>query len=897
MRYAWIAIVILLLDQSIKLGLHAFNIDDKVLFNTGLMSIDLLKSTRLPLSSIFNKIANSTTLILFLSLVTAHLLVSRWSAQSYFITRKTKIGMQLAAAGIASYATDIIIAGSVQNTLRLDFSGVFTINAGIADIALMAGFALLVLALYQGGSKIRCTLPLSPSDIAPLRFAHLPRGVDNVHIDVLLSPAFCKQANRVIHTLVPLVIRHLSQGKQAITLPNSLTNELTSLFFELLNSSLHQAKTRGDKQIPNLFFIAILKYLHNEVTNTVATTIQRQKENVQERNRRGVGTQKDIRAAEWMFRFRERIIATTNLTLLNALGGAKGKDIDKAIENIVGKRNLFIQQARHISLVKAESSADEHLLMYHYLTLGLQQEDKNSFLNIDKLLSDIFRDYVPLISSGADREKSDRHLVRDSDTLSQPSVMMNQRNITILLDTSWTRKQLKKFSRWRNWKKYRKLKRHLYFQQRLKLKLLGDLQKLGLTPWINAAYETRSILHKSNSTISPAALTALLAKTTSKSDLKARTQELLRFSENLPTAQMISESWERIHKHAEPQLQKNLLSFIRDFSRYRHDLALLFTYQRAAAQLTLLKDEKDIQTSRTNFTLYEFLCQSERRHADAPILSHIIIKADLRGSTDITQKLTELDLNPATHFDRNFFSPINELIDNYGAEKVFIEGDAIILILNEREGETEGRLIASHACGLAAKILQVVAKQNQELSAYGLPKLELGIGIACANEAPRYLFDQQHRITISPAINRADRLSACAWGVRKWREKQRATPTYVEVYQPSAKEMSHGEKAQKDLVYNLNGVLIEPEVFGKLELEIAPQPLGTTLPQYPDSQLYRIEFPDLAGNPHRLVIRKAPVKIYDPDYRVDECPVAENRFFYEVVHEKGLLQTILQHAN
>jgi class 3 adenylate cyclase len=802
----------------------------------------------------------------------------------------------LAAAGIASYATDILIAGSVQNTLRLDFSSMFTINAGIADIALMVGFALLVLALYQGGSKIRCSMPLAPSDIAPLRFSHLPRGVDNVHIDVLLSPEFCKQSSRVIHTLVPIVIRHLSQGKQTIALPQNLLAELTSQFNALLNTSLHLAKTRGDKQMPNLFFIATLKHLHNEVTNTVATTIQRKKESVHERNRRSLGTQKDIRAVEWMFRFRERIIATTNLTLINALGGGKNRDADKIIENVLGKRNLFIQQARHIWLLKAESSADEHLLMKHYLTLGLQQEDKNSFLNIDKLLSDIFRDFVPLIASHAARERSDKHLIRDSDTLSQPSVMMNPRNITILLDTAWTQKQLKNLSRWHNWKKYRKLKKHLIFQQRLTLKLLGDLHKSDLVPWINAAYEVRSLLRNSSSVLSPVALTSMLAKTTSKTEFKQRLQELVKVSDSAPSAQAITASWERIHKQAEPLLKRNLLSFIRDFSRYRHDLALLFTYQRAAAQLSLLRNDKDIQTSRTNFSLYEFLCQSERRHADAPILSHIIIKADLRGSTDITQKLTELELNPATHFDRNFFSPINELIDNYGAEKVFIEGDAIILILNERQGDTEGRLIASHACGLAAKILQVVAKQNQELSAYGLPQLELGIGIAYSDETPRYLFDQQHRITISPAINRADRLSACAWGVRKWREKQQAAPSYVEVYQPSAKEMSHGEKAQKDLVYNLNGVLIEPEVFNKLELEISPKPLSTSLPQYPDSQLYGIEFPDLAGNPHRLVIRKAQVKVYDPDYRVGECPVVESRFFYEVIHEKGLLQQVLRAA-
>lgn len=897
MRYLWIALVIILLDQGVKWVLSFIEVGNKILLNTESMTVELLKTSRQPLDSIISNLANSTTLTLFLSLVTAHLLVSRWSVQSYFMTRKTKVGMQLAAAGIGSYAIDLIIAGSVQSPLRLDFSGVFMINAGIADIALMTGFALLLLALYQGGSKIRCHIPLAPRDIAPLRFAHLPRGVDNVHVDVLLSPEFCKNARRVIHNLIPIVIRHLSQGKHTMTLPKNLFTDITKQFDVLLNNSLHLAKTKGDKQIPNLFYIAMLKFLHSEVTNTVASAIQRKKESVQERNRRGVGKQKDINAVEWMFRFRESIIASTNQTLINAISGSRHEHIDKAIDSFLGKRNLFIQQARHTWLVKAESSADENLLMSHYFTLGLQQEEKNSFLNIDKILSDSLRDFVPLIDKSEDEEKSDKNLIRDSDTLSQPSVLMNQNNISILLDTSWTRKQLKNITPWSDWKKYKKFKQHLYFQQRLTLKLLSDIHKSGLASWVNAAYEVRDLLRNKNTMLSPAAVTSLLAKKTSKSEFKQRLQELLRFNDNMLHAQEFTYAWERIHKQPEQLLKRNLLPFLRDFSRYRQDLLLLFTYQRAAAQISLLHSQKDILTSRSNYTLYEFLFKSEHKHVDAPILSHIIIKADLRGSTDITQKLTELELNPATHFDRNFFSPINELIDNYGAEKVFIEGDAIILILNERKGETEGRLIASHACGLAATILQVVGQQNKELSAYGLPRLELGIGLAYSDESPRYLFDQQHRITISPAINRADRLSACAWGVRKWRDSQQAPHSYVEVYQPSENEMAHGEKAQKDRVYNLNGVLIEPEVFEKLQQEISPKKLNATLPQYPDSTLYAIEFPDLAGNPHRLVIRKSPVKVYDPTYRVTECPIVENRYFYEVLHEKTLLEHALRTAS
>ena len=35
----------------------------------------------------------------------------------------------------------------------------------------------------------------------------------------------------------------------------------------------------------------------------------------------------------------------------------------------------------------------------------------------------------------------------------------------------------------------------------------------------------------------------------------------------------------------------------------------------------------------------------------------------------------------------NFFDPVNKLLPKYSAGKVFIEGDAIILALFEREGD------------------------------------------------------------------------------------------------------------------------------------------------------------------------------------------------------------------
>ena len=41
----------------------------------------------------------------------------------------------------------------------------------------------------------------------------------------------------------------------------------------------------------------------------------------------------------------------------------------------------------------------------------------------------------------------------------------------------------------------------------------------------------------------------------------------------------------------------------------------------------------------------------------------------------------ERELNPASYFSLNFYDPVNKLLAKYGATKVFLEGDAIILAL------------------------------------------------------------------------------------------------------------------------------------------------------------------------------------------------------------------------
>src|SRR5262249_11821989 len=190
------------------------------------------------------------------------------------------------------------------------------------------------------------------------------------------------------------------------------------------------------------------------------------------------------------------------------------------------------------------------------------------------------------------------------------------------------------------------------------------------------------------------------------------------------------------------------------------------TLTGAMDSINVLATEKLRELSSINNTLYEFLLPEEQKPAEDKVVHHIILKADIRDSSTLTRTLFERGLNPASYFSLNFYDPINKLLPKYQASKVFIEGDAVILALFEREGESAFGV--AHACVLAREMIQIVRGYNEQSQKAGLPTLEIGIGISYQDAAPLYLMDGNSRIMISGALNESDRLSSSSKGARKY---------------------------------------------------------------------------------------------------------------------------------
>jgi hypothetical protein len=248
-------------------------------------------------------------------------------------------------------------------------------------------------------------------------------------------------------------------------------------------------------------------------------------------------------------------------------------------------------------------------------------------------------------------------------------------------------------------------------------------------------------------------------------------------------------------------------------------------------RINLVSDEKVRQLSALNGMLYEFLPPEEQKPAEDRVVHHVILKADVRDSSRLTRSLMEKGMNAASYFSLNFYGPINKLLAKHGATKVFLEGDAIIVAVLEREGEDT--LSVGRTCVLAWEIVSVLRDYNELLESSGLPQMEVGLGIAYQDSPPLYLVDGEHRIMISEAINESDRLSSCS---KRFRKKLAPDAGIFQVYSVQigggGNQGSNGnphdsvtaDAEEMRLNYNVGGICLSEAGFRKLQQEISLSP-------------------------------------------------------------------------
>ena len=788
-----------------------------------------------------------------------------------------------------------------------------------------------------------------------LPMASLAIGVDNIRHDVFLSPKFVQIARDYLFDLIRQnASNSFLSGVEFRSSKPADSTAFRKVLADLLRNSLTTAKHHKNIEIDLLFRLAILKFLTTELQNQFANVILDGKEYIRKRGEYFERSQQahviKARLTE-MQSARRDVLRLIGQTVAQILSDIEENVIAKARRALFGEDFAPYYELLKNRIIFLDGCKDDFYFLEHYVLLGNYARDPDRFEAVDGLFQDFLKEAgVELPHEGPATKEAEafREFSAEAESAySQLSALEEQRELlrkkldrgerlfNKILTTAnpaelrsslaATEKQMKALqlkleqlapqlesarqqADFVNKDKQGKLGDYLNDPEnarrlfdvagadeadratraRLLSQLTMRLEEKELTPHILASYEIRPV---AGDFCPPVHLQQLKKALVSKEEAQ-RVEALLK---QVPAKRLsmkpIEELTRRVRRYSKEETQTMVLKFATDFMRLRRDLRDAEHLVTCMERVNLVTAEKVRELSRMNNKLYECLLREEARPEHDQVVSHVIIKADVRGSTKMTQDLLARGLSPASHFSLNLHEPVKRLLDRYSAKKVFIEGDAIVLAIFETEASRAYARPVAKACALSKQILAVCNSYNDQAASSQLPPLEIGIGVAFQGSAPTYWTDGESRIMISKALNLSDRLSGCTKLAKRMLSGQK---TLFSIFQfLTAMEGASAEELDEFLVrYNMNGIELNEEGFAKLSEEISLETIHTPL-EYPWSKeevvLYYGEVP-MGESVELLVLRKGVARQLLPDGKIGK---ASDHNYYEICTSPTLYELVV----
>ena len=788
-----------------------------------------------------------------------------------------------------------------------------------------------------------------------LPMSSLAIGVDNIHHDVFLSPKFVQAARDYLFELIRqnASSTYLSGMEFRSSKPVDSTT-FRKLLTELLQSSLTRAKHQKNIEIDLLFRLSVLKFLTTELQSQFANVMLDAKEYIRKRGEYFERSQQahvlKARLSE-MQSARRDVLRLIGQLVAQILIDIEENVIAKARRALFGEEFGPYYEILKNRLIFLDGGKDDFYFLEHYVLLGNYSRDPDRFEAMDELFQEFLKEtgvelpektpnataesyralseemeaaQAEIASLEAEREALQKKLERGDGFLNKflssndPAEVRNslgevekrikalQAKAEILAPQVEVAREQADFVS----KDYEgKLGGFLNEPENAKRLLdanTGDeaeratrarhlaqlttkLESRELIPHILASYEIRPI---AGDFCPPVHLQQLRKALVSKEEAGRVEQLLKQVPAKRLTMKPIEELTRRVRRYSRDEIQVTVLKFATDFLRLRRDLRDAEHVATCMERINLVAGEKGRELSRMNNRLYECLLKEEARPEHDQVVSHVIIKADVRGSTKMTQDLLAKGLSPASHFSLNLHEPVKRLLERYSAKKVFIEGDAIVLAIFETEASRAYARPVAKACVLAKQILAVCNSYNDQAASTQLPALEIGIGVAFQGSAPTYWTDGESRIMISKALNLSDRLSGCAKLAKRLLSGQK---TLFAVFQfLTAMQGASAEELDEFLVrYNMNGIELNEEGFEKLSEEISLEAIETTQ-DYPwkkekeEVTLYFGEVP-MGESVEVLVLRKGMARQLLPDGKIGK---KSDHAYYEICTHPSLYELV-----
>ncbi len=737
-----------------------------------------------------------------------------------------------------------------------------------------------------------------------LPMGSLAIGVDNIHHDVFLSPRFVQASRELAGTELRAV-----KGPDHTTFRKLLT--------DFMQSAVTQAKFHKNIEIDLVFRLALLKFLTFEIGNQFANLILEGKEWVRQRGEHFERSQEAhvIKAKlSELQASRRRVVRVVGQQVAQMVADAEENVVCKARRALFGEDFAPLYELLKNRLIFLDGGTDDRFFLENYVLLGNYVRDPDRFEIMDALFHEFLREAGLSVSEDpayAEARKIHAELLDQAQAMRNEIANLEEQRegLRKRLDRGAFLNKLLSSSSDSDLKASLndvelRLKHQEYKIEELapqidaakqKIDFLAKEHKGRIDDYLNepenaqrlfdplfasesdrslraqmlsrlverleqqeilyhvlASYEIRAIAQDYSP---PVHLQQLRKALVFKEEMKRVEHVLKQVPARKLSLKPIEELARKIHRYSREEMQAFVLRFAVDFLRLRRELRDAEHLTTCMERINLVTTEQARELSRLNNRLYECVLQDEAKPQQDQVVSHVIIKADVRGSTKMTQDLLSRGLSPASHFSLNLHEPVKKLLDR-----------------------------------LSRQILIVCNSYNDGASRSDLPALELGIGVAFQGSAPTYWADGDSRIMISKALNLSDRLSGCAKLAKRMLGAQK---THFAVFQfLNAMEGASAEELDEFLVrFNMNGIELNEEGFQKLSEEISLDSIETKLDMPWGKENVTLHFGEvpLGDSVELLVLRKGLARQLLPDGKIG---VPSSHPYYEVCTSPALYDLV-----
>jgi len=709
-----------------------------------------------------------------------------------------------------------------------------------------------------------------------LTFSDLQLGVDNLRYDVFLGARFVADLSfhlakyicrfGEVEALFEMEVPNAPPSKfirNTETTETSLRRkgpaDLKTILLSIHQAILTRAKAEGNPSIDLLGRLAVLKFIRAELQTQFAKILEQCR--MKSKSMEGFRQLKLVQTQELVSSFKVRkkiILRLAGQEVLRLLRVIEKETLARTRRSLLGDPSADTYRLLLNPLILTEDGRDDYLCAEHYYMFGNFDQDADRFVSLRHLALTF------LLELGYGDNIDDEALEQAVNAPENADALVGTGNGEDATPEDRARKD----------------RLDLWTRQ---------LQRAGVLQQIIASYEAVPLLSDYARRINPQQLKNALINR----DEAERVEKIIVEARLSPDRLFAAIA--RVDACRGSERERFAARLLRDLCCYHRDMRSLEAVNAGFDSINLVSDNKVRELSAVNRMLYEFLPPEDQKPAEDKVLHHVVLKADIRDSSRLTRSLMDKGLNAASYFSLNFYDPINKMLAKYGATKVFLEGDAIIVALLERESEP--MLSVGRACVLSWEIVSLLREYNALLERSGLPPMEVGLGIAYQDSPPLYLMDGERRITISDAINESDRLSSCSKGVRK---KLAEVAGVFQVYRFDAAG-THDSASVADagvedvrLSYNVGGICLSEAAFAKLQEEISLDPCFTELMRNPakaagpwsnrwtdpKAQFYVGTVPISNGAFRKIVIRKS--RVAQVDVRDLAIQQWTNRYYYEV---------------